>query len=176
MSIEVAKKEVNPANAPAKAVTEGRERKRIPMSLPRQKLEAPEIEGFHTHWFKTSNVHAALRGGYELVKDDEISLNQFGVGTSTSLSGNSDLGTNLSIPSGVDSNGKPENLILMKIKMEWWLEDQKAISDRNASVLSSIFTKEEILDNPAGQLNSDEKSHRYVKTALFNRPKRKAQS
>jgi hypothetical protein len=171
--VQIDTKAVNPANVPAVAKVERAERMRVPMSLPRQKLEAPEIQGYHTHWFKTSNVIAAQRGGYELVKDDEISLNQFGVGNDNTLSGNADLGTNVSIPSGIDGIGKPENLILMKIKMEWWLKDQKTISTRNASVMSSIFTKEEILDNPAGQLNSDDKSQRYVKQALFNRPKRK---
>ena len=42
----------NPANKIGKTTSE---RKRIPMSVPVQRLEAPDIPGHHLHWFVGSS-------------------------------------------------------------------------------------------------------------------------
>jgi hypothetical protein len=158
----------NPANptAPAKA-----ERKRIPMSIPQRKLEVPELPGYRLYWFLDINVPRALQGGYEHVKDDEIQLNQFSPATDRAISGNADLGTNIRIYGGVDGRGQAEYLNLMKIKEEWFREDQKVLEQRNAQIMSAIFQNEEILGSERD--SREDKSLRYVKTALFNRPTRK---
>src|SRR5258708_34159878 len=136
---------INPANPPpAVQARDADTRKRIPMSVARRKMEAPEIPGYHLHWFLESNVPSALQGGYEFVNTVEIPLNQHGVGTDTTISGNSDLGTQIKIIAGVGANNLPEYQILMKIREEWWQEDQKAIEDRNVSILSGIFKEERI--------------------------------
>ena len=46
-----------------------RERKRIPMSVPVQRLEVAEIPGYHLHWFLSTpeRLQRALDGGYEFV-------------------------------------------------------------------------------------------------------------
>jgi len=154
------------SNAPDKAA-----RKRIPMSIPQRKLEVPEISGYHLHWFLDSNVPRAIQGGYEMVRDDEVPLHQFGVGTDKTLSGNADLGTNVRVFGGRDDQGKAEHLNLMKIKIEWWDEDRKTIEARNASVMAAIFRDEQIAGSD--KVATEDRAQSYVKTALFNRPKRK---
>ena len=159
---------VNPANKPG---VEPGARKRIPMSIPRRKLEVQEIEGYHLHWFLDANVPLAIQGGYEVVDSKEVPLSQFNVGTDSSLSGNASLGSNVRVVAGTAENGHPHFLNLMKIKLEWWQEDQKAIENRNASVLSAIFQDEAIPGS--SQPTPGDTSQRYVKTALLNRPVRK---
>lgn len=163
---------INPSNKPpAELAKEAPARKRIPMSTPRRKMEAAEIPGFHLHWFLESNVHAAIQGGYEFVDINEVPLNQHGVGTDTAVSGSSDLGSRVKIVAGIGVDNQPEYQVLMKIREEWWQDDQKAIEARNASVLSAIFKEEHIMGSD--KVPAEDKNLRYVKTALFNRPTRK---
>lgn len=163
---------VNPANLPAAELAkEPAVRKRIPMSVPRRKMEAPEIPGFHLHWFLESNVPAAVQGGYDFVNMNEVPLSQQGIGTDTVISGNADLGTQIKVVAGVGVDGRPEYQILMKIKEEWWQEDQKSIEARNASILSAIFKEEHIAGSE--KVPAEDKDLRYVKAALYQRPTRK---
>lgn len=157
----------NPASRPA--VTE---QTRIPMSVPQRKLDAPAIPGYHLYWFLQRNVPRALAAGYEFVKDSDVSLNQLGVATSRDISGNASMGTNVEVIAGRDEAGAVEYHVLMKIRLEWWLADQKALEKRNASIMSAIFTKEKIMGSE--NLSEEDKQTRYVSTALFNRPTRKA--
>lgn len=146
-------------------------RKRIPMSVPRRKLEVPDIEGFHLHWFLDANVPRAMQAGYEMVKSDEVPINQFGIGNDTALSGNADLGSNVRVVAGLGESGQPQYLNLMKIKLEWWKEDQQVIEKRNADVMAAIFQNEQILGSERDA--AEDRNTRYVKTALLNRPTRK---
>jgi len=164
----------NPANAPAMPTAPAvrADRKRIPMSIPRRKLEVPDIVGYHLHWFLDANVPRALQGGYVMVDESEVPINQFNVGTDSSLSGNADMGSHIKIIAGTAENGSPTHLNLMKIKEEWWQEDQRLIEKQNASILSAIFTQETIPG--AENERPDDRNQRYVKTAVLNRPTRKA--
>jgi len=159
----------NPSNAPETQITPAT-RRRIPMSTPMRKLEVPEIPGYHLHWFLDSNVPRAIQGGYEVVHDDETSINQLNIGADKLVNGSMDLGSMIRIVGGIAENGKPECLTLMKIKEEYWREDQVTLETRNAQIMAGIFKDEKIMD---GELNPGDKSQRYVKTALFQRPKRK---
>ena len=157
---------VNPANAANKPV-----RKRIPLSTPQRKLEVPDIEGFHLYWFLDVNVPRAIQGGYDFVNATEVVINLFSVGTNSSVSGNADLGSHVKIIAGTGSDGKPEHLNLMKIREEWWKEDQKVLEERNASIMSAIFKEDQIMGG--GQQSAGDQKQQYVKKALFNRPSRK---
>ena len=125
------------ATDPAKA-----ERRRIPMSVPVQKLSAPEIPGYHLHWFNGTpeRIQRALDGGYEFVDEKEMLINPVSLGGDTTRSGNTDMGSRVSVVSGseVGKDGQPVRLILMKIKQEWYEEDQKLIDDRNERVAQSV--------------------------------------
>ena len=149
-----------------------RERKRIPMSVPRRKLEVPEKPGFRRHWFLERNVPSAIQGGYDPVQSNDVSLNQHGLGTKSSISGNADLGSGVKVVGGTGEGGNAEYLVLMEIREEWWKEDHKAIEARNAAIMETIFNKERIAGSE--NLLPEDRSTRYVKTALFQRPTRKA--
>ncbi len=108
------------------------DRKRIPMSIPRQKLQVPAIPGFHLHWFRDEpgRIPAAIQGGYDFVNAEEVDLNNFSLATHAETSGNSDLGSRVSIASGASGSGSPLRLYLMKIKQEWYDEDQAIIQSQ----------------------------------------------
>jgi len=161
----------NPANPANKTAEVRAERKRIPMWVPLRKLEVPEIAGFHMHWFLDSNVARAIQGGYEHVTEDEVPITQKGVGTDSTISGNTGLGSQISIVAGTGENGQPAHLHLMKIREDWWREDQKVLEQRNAAILSGIFRGEEIAGSDQTALG--DRGVRYVKTAVLNRPTRK---
>lgn len=159
----------------AKAVAlEERRRRRIPMSVPVRKMEVPPMEGFHLHWFLESNVARAIDGGYEHVNNHEVVLNQSNVGSDTSLSGNTDLGTRVSLVAGINDLGHPMRQYLMKIPEEWYNEDQKVLEKRNASIMEQIFKGSRIMGDE--QVSRKDREQMYVKEeeSLFQRPAPKA--
>lgn len=133
-------KELGQAN-PAKIERSSAERKRIPMSVPVQKLEVPDIPGYHLHWFKgdQARIARALEGGYEFVDAKEVKPNNVSLGGDSAASGNTDMGSRVSVLSGGDgADGQPARLILMKIKQEWYEEDQSLIEQANERVATSL--------------------------------------
>ena len=150
-------------------------RKRIPLSTAIRRMEVQPIPGYYLYWFKDSNVPAALDAGYEFCQKDDAYVNQLGLANDKMASGSTDLGTRVSIIGSLTSgpDGGAERAYLMKLRQEWRDEDRKAIDDRNANILSYIFKGEKIVA-PDGTLR-DKGIHEYVRTALFNRPVRKAQ-
>ena len=125
----------NPANRKESRVTAAT---RIPMSMPTQKLQIPELEGYHAHWFLARNVAKAQAAGYEFVDNEEVSLNAIGVADNLENSGNTDIGTRVSIIGGTDDRDQPERLYLMKIREEWWQEDQKSLAKRNDQIAQTL--------------------------------------
>ena len=158
----------NPANKP-EAVPKARTR--IPMSVPQRRLETPDLPGFHLHWFIDRNIERAQQAGYEFVKRDELSLNQLGVATDRSVSGNADLGSMVRLVGGAAEQGGVEHLTLMKIPLDWWLEDQQKLETRNASIMQAIFKDEKVIGSD--RQSAEDRATSYVKTALFQRPTRK---
>lgn len=155
----MALKELNAANRSGKTDAE---RKRIPMSVPVQRLEAPDIPGYHLHWFNGTpeRLQRALDGGYEFVDERELKINNVSLGGDSTASGNTDMGSRVSVVSGqeVGKDGQPTRLILMKLKQEWYEEDQKAVEARNSQVANSL-TSGAI---GAEKERSGDAVHRYV--------------
>ncbi len=154
---------ISPANR-----SSGSERKRIPMSVPVQKLAVPDIPGFHLHWFNGTpdRIQRALDGGYEFVEETETSVPDAGLGGTSTRTGNTDLGTRVSVVGGteLDRSGQPIRMMLMKIKQEWYDEDQVLVKERNDSVIDSI-----IGGTQAAGAGADI-SNRYVDPARTNVP------
>ena len=148
----------NPANATAKPVAAF---KRIPMSVPVRKLEVPEIPGYHLHWFKSDEqrLQQALQGGYEFVDRKEVRLNSVSLGGTGAVDASTDMGSRVSIISGGDGAGGPERLILMKIKQEWYEEDQKLLENRNDQIAGALAGG---TVGAAGAADSRETNLRYV--------------
>ena len=132
-------KDLNPAT---KKIPDA-ERRRIPMSVPVQKLEVPEIPGFHLHWFRgdTARIKRAQEGGYTFVDEQETVVNSVGLGNESTRSGNTDLGSLVSVVAGgndIGRDGQPVRLILMKIPLEYYEEDQKLVEQRNHRVAEAL--------------------------------------
>ncbi|MGP1666828.1 MAG: hypothetical protein ACTS5I_13135 [Rhodanobacter sp.] len=128
---------INPATAVGAS-----ERKRVPMSVPVQRLEAPEISGFHLHWFNGTpeRLQRAIDGGYEFVDEREMKINSVSLGGDTTRSGNTDMGSRVSVVSGqeVGKDGQPMRLILMKIRQEWYEQDQLLVDAKNDRVAMAL--------------------------------------
>lgn len=116
---------------------------RIPMSVPTQKLAAPDIPGFHLHWFlgAPDNIHRALRAGYTFVEDHEVGLNNKDLAGGNQAMSGTDLGTRVSVVAGGTYDGSPNEaarLYLMKLPEELWKLDQEALSKRNKAIAAAI--------------------------------------
>ena len=69
-----------------------------------------------------------------------MELNNFDLGGDTVTSGNTDMGSGVSVVSGEDvgPGQQPNRLVLMKIREEWWEESQKILEDRNDQIAEAI--------------------------------------
>lgn len=158
--------------------------RRVPMNVPRRKLEVRDIPGYRLYWHKQSDIDAALEAGYEFVDKKEVSLNSRSIGSASGLGGNTALGSEVSI---VGSKGTGERLVLMKLKREWYEDDRRSIFQEHASRLRGIFEgdiimmpggegRPDVVVGPDGKLQGTGTT--YVKkqpyVALFNRGPRVA--
>lgn len=172
-----AAKALNPADGKVST----RERKRIPMSLPRQQLQVPTIPGYVTYWMRGTpdRLVQAQSAGYEFVTSTEVNLNNFDLGGDASKSGNTDMGTRVSVLASrsgtgeVSADGQPLRLYLMKLKEEWAREDQQALDERSAATVRALTGGAIGADKDA----ATDRSKRYVdhkRTSLpdFFKPKR----
>lgn len=103
-------------------VVEAAPRKRIPFGVARTKLDVPyKPEGFHLHWVNDAagRVYAAQQGGYEFVSPQEVGLE-------TTTEGED----KVKILVGKTDNNQPLFAYLMKIKQDWYDEDQTAINEK----------------------------------------------
>lgn len=160
-----------------------RRRNRIPMSVPTQRLEVQTIPGWRLYWFKEENcARAYCDSHYEFVTNDEVALNRISIAGWSGSSGNTDLGTGVSIVGGTTQSGAPQRLVLMKLPMEYFKEDQQLLMQKSVERLSGVFEGEKIFGedgeiNEAGQLTyTRDTSFRSKGTfvPLMNRPVRKA--
>lgn len=105
---------------PVEAITVPR--KRIPFAERRKKLDATGIPGYKLHWVNDikDRIITHEEAGYEFVNAGEVKLN------SLVTAANADLGTRVSKVVGTKENGEPMHAYLMKIKQEWYDEDQQA--------------------------------------------------
>ena len=116
------------------------DRTRVPMSLPNQKLSAPEIPGYHTHWMRGDavRINQALRAGYTFVEQDEVGMNTFGIADGAESDGHTDLGSRVSVIAGRGEDGGAERLYLMKLPMEYREQDVKEAAKRQESIAASL--------------------------------------
>ena len=93
------------------------------------------IPGYHLHVLNdiTGRIDTALQGGYEFVTESEIE----GV-TNNVTSRNTDIGDKVRFLVGKTDTGEPLYAYLMKIKQEWYDEDQAAIAEKNNKVDSAL--------------------------------------
>lgn len=154
----------NPANAPAKRVTEAT---RIPMSVPQLRLEVPEVPGYHLHWFLGQNVPRAMKAGYEFVEEDEVEVNNLGVANSKTDSGSTDMGTRISqLAGGLQAHSaEPQRLYLMKLRREWRDKDVQALEAVNEKIAVQLRGGDAPALGGAGGPSEDprDRASRYLK-------------
>ena len=167
----------NPADTGKKAAA--KERSRIPMSLPQQKLAVPDLPGFHLHWMMgtPSRIAQARKAGYDFVDASEVDVVNTGLADDLSKSGSTDMGSRVSLVAGstTGEDGQEQRLYLMKLPNEFWDADQAALEDRNEQIAATLR---------GGNVDAGEggdSSNRYIPDAqrknvanLFNRKTRRA--
>jgi hypothetical protein len=93
------------------------------------------IPGYHLHCFTDvgNRIQEALESGYEFVTPDEIG----GVGDNV-VSKNSDLGDRVRYLVNPRADGSEQFGYLMKVRSEWFEEDQKALAEKNNMIDAAI--------------------------------------
>ncbi len=129
----------NPANAVERSVIP---KDFQPMSAGVRKLEVPERPGFHRRWIRSDagRIAKAQRAGYRFVDADAVDLNNFDLGGDAKESGNTDLGTRVSVISGdgADATGQPGRLYLMECPIEYYEASRSIIDDRNEAIAETL--------------------------------------
>lgn len=94
---------------------------RTPLGRARQKLSAKEIPGYVCRWINDDGgrIPQAIEGGYNYVTQKEAGH----IGESVE-DGNTDIGSKVSKVVGKHPDGTPKRAFLMKIKKDWYDEDQ----------------------------------------------------
>ncbi len=144
----------------------------IPMSAPTQRLQVPEKAGFHRHWFRgdPARIQRAKQAGYDFVDPKDVAVNNFDLGGDASNSGNTDMGTRVSIASGEGPDAG--RLYLMEVPDHLYEYSQKLLADRNDSVAAALRAGLVGADNDS----PEDRANRYMKgnvPDLFNPNKRR---
>ena len=116
-------------------------RERTPFSASRKRLEVRYVDEdfekkWHPHWFNEQDgrVERAVDAGYEFVKPEEV----IGVGDREVHSGNTDLNSKVSRVVGRAEGNIPIRAYLMKLRLDWYKEDQAKKQEVNDLVDKAI--------------------------------------
>jgi hypothetical protein len=151
-------------NNPANSISETTLPKDFkPMTQGTLRLEVPKKDGFHRHWFRgdPGRIARALKAYYKFVDPDEVDINNFDMAGDSTVSGNTDLGTRVSVVSGDDiqHSGQPSRLYLMECPEELYEESQRILAERNEDVAAALR---------GGKMGVDEADKAYNKEAPPN--------
>lgn len=94
-----------------------------------------QIDGYHLHIFNDTpgRVDHAVNVGYEFVSPQEVG------GTSVNVvSRNTDIGDKVRFMVGTDGNNEPLYAYLMKIRQEFYDEDQETLQSKNDQIDEAI--------------------------------------
>lgn len=94
-----------------------------------------QIQGYHLYFFndEPGRIQAALDAGWEFVSPEEV-----GYASTNVTNRNVDLGGRVSVVGSKNDMGQPVQQVLLKIKQEWWEEDQADIQRRNDKTDAAI--------------------------------------
>ena len=114
----------------------GTERKRNSFNGTEGKLTVEhKIEGYHLHILNDTpgRIQAALDGGYEFVRPEELLSVKENV-----TSRNTDVGDKVRFLVNPSAKEGEQYGYLMKIKQEWFEEDQQALQEKNNQIDEAI--------------------------------------
>ena len=102
----------NPANK-----IEGLPKGFRPMNSAVLKLEVPQRDGYHRHWFRGTpeRISRARQAGYRFVEAEDLgddAVNSFDLAGDSDSAGSTDMGSRVSVISGDDiaGNGQPSRI------------------------------------------------------------------
>ena len=123
-------------------------RERTPFSASRKRLAVRFLDKdfekkYFARWFNDQDgrVERAEEAGYEFVQTTELAAQRKGVaqvGESDVTSGNTDIGSKVSRVVGRTNENAPIRAFLMKLRREWYDEDQKLKEQQNRLVDDAI--------------------------------------
>lgn len=141
---------------------------RLSLNAPQLNLSVPAIEGYHLHWFLETNVPLALRGWYEYVSPGEVTIPDKNIGGRPAGTESEDLGGNrvTQINKGPGADGRPIQFVLMKVRQEYYFDEQRILAERNYSILQQIFRAKMPIRAPNEKQGDFDK--RYTKEAVID--------
>jgi hypothetical protein len=140
---------------------------RLSLNAPSRRLEVPPLEGYHLHWFLERNVPRALAGWYEYVDPKEVPSADRSIGGRTEGASSEDLGgSRIAQLGGTNERGLLEQLILMKIRQEYYFAEQRKIAERNLSIIQQVFHKKAPIMEPTE--SKSDYNQRYTREALLD--------
>ena len=94
-----------------------------------------QIPGYHLYFFndEPGRIQAALDAGWEFVSPEEV-----GYASTNVTNRNVDLGDRVSVIGGKTDQGQPLQQVLLKIRQDWWEEDQAETQRRNDKTDAAI--------------------------------------
>jgi len=104
-------------------------------------------------------LERAQDAGYEFVQRGETKVNSTSIGSNALVSGNTDMGSNVSVVAGKEllPDGQGVRLVLMKIKEEYYLEDKNAADVKSSKQIDTL------MGGKLGQEKHDGSNTVYVK-------------
>jgi hypothetical protein len=111
-------------------------RTRQPFGVGKLRLGVSTIPGYHMHWIADypGRLEDAEENGYEYVTRDEVKLSKRLGDDSASA------GERVSRISGSHESGRPLVLHLMKLRQEWYEENQEFYASRTRAIEQQIKT------------------------------------
>jgi hypothetical protein len=129
----------NPANSSNELPKDFR-----PMNSTSLRLEVPERDGYHRHWFRgnAERIARAQQAGYRFVDPEDVgnSIYNIDLAGDSKSGGSTDLGTRVSVISGddVDRDGQPGRLYLMEVPNDLYEVSKRMLEERNDSVAEAL--------------------------------------
>lgn len=148
------------------------EENRIPMGLPALSLDVPKIDGYALHWFvdRPGRIPQALRAGWEFVVEGEVVINTDTIGGNPAESGNTDMGSRVSLHAGVDESGRGQRQYLMKQRQEWYDKDM-ALREEGSERIAESLRAGRVGDPEKGSPEDAARRYKTTPQNLFTRKK-----
>jgi hypothetical protein len=116
-----------------------------PMTSATLRLQVPDRDGYHRHWFRGTpeRIARAQQAGYSFVNPEDLeegSINNFDLGGDSDATGNTDLGSRVSIISGgeLDTTGQPGRMYLMECPLEYFEYAQAIVNESTDDVATAL--------------------------------------
>lgn len=135
----------------------------VPMSVPQARLQVPPRAGWHRHWIRNEpgRIERALNAGYQFVDQSDVHLPSRSLGGPPEESGNSDLGSRVSIAAGgYTDGGQAQRLFLMECPLSLYERAQAMLQKVNDGTVEALSAGQ------TGRHSPQDRGNTYVKGSL----------